>query len=112
MKYWLNKVNHNVCTCFQTQFCLAFIHSIQLLFYDCGYPRWSLCFTGPNAIFFYYLFADFYNKAYTKGKSEKESYMKNSIANGNNFVFRNCVKGTTSVISGSDGNVAEAKKTL
>ncbi|PNF32667.1 hypothetical protein B7P43_G13121 [Cryptotermes secundus] len=46
------------------QFCVAFLHSLQLLFHDCGYPRWSLFFTLPNAIFFYYLFNDFYCKAY------------------------------------------------
>lgn len=37
---------------------------MQLLVYDCGFPRWSTVFTLPNAIFFYYLFYDFYNKAY------------------------------------------------
>ncbi|KAI4460642.1 fatty acid acyl transferase-related [Holotrichia oblita] len=47
------------------QFCVAFLHSMQLLLYDCGFPRWSTVFTLPNAIFFYYLFSDFYKKAYT-----------------------------------------------
>lgn len=46
------------------QFCIAFVHSFQLLFYDCNYPRWTLYFILPNAIFFYYLFSDFYRKAY------------------------------------------------
>lgn len=54
------------------QFCLAFIHSMQLFFYDCGYPRWSMCFTLPNAIFFYYLFNDFYKKAYNISDDPKE----------------------------------------
>jgi elongation of very long chain fatty acids protein 7 len=48
----------------QAQFCIAFVHSFQLLIYDCDYPRFSLFFILPNAIFFYYLFNDFYNKAY------------------------------------------------
>lgn len=63
------------------QFCLAFIHSSQLLFTDCGYPRWSVYFTLPNAIFFYYLFSDFYQKAYGTG----EPKMKNgpsTLSNG------------------------------
>lgn len=47
------------------QFCVAFLHSMQLLMYDCGFPRWSTVFTLPNAIFFYYLFSDFYKKAYS-----------------------------------------------
>ncbi|GLH03290.1 hypothetical protein R5R35_002941 [Gryllus longicercus] len=57
------------------QFCIAFIHSAQLLWIDCGYPWWSVFFTLPNAIFFYYLFADFYNKAY-KGSVEAKAQEK------------------------------------
>lgn len=45
---------------------MVFIHQTQLLYTDCGYPRWSVCFTLPNAIFFYYLFNDFYQKSYKK----------------------------------------------
>ncbi|XP_054274999.1 elongation of very long chain fatty acids protein 7-like [Macrosteles quadrilineatus] len=62
------------------QFCIAFVHSLQLLIYDCEYPRFSLFFILPNAIFFYYLFNDFYNKAYPermqqlrKQKEQKET---------------------------------------
>lgn len=58
------------------QFCLAFIHSSQLLWYDCGFPRWSVFFTLPNAIFFYYLFSDFYYKAYGH-PTEKKVESKN-----------------------------------
>ncbi|KAG8291967.1 hypothetical protein J6590_048928 [Homalodisca vitripennis] len=54
----------NSSTIKKTQFCLAFIHSFQLLIYDCEYPRFSLILILPNAVFFYYLFNDFYNKAY------------------------------------------------
>ncbi|RZC38882.1 elongation of very long chain fatty acids protein -like, partial [Asbolus verrucosus] len=50
------------------QFCIAFIHNSQVLFYDCGFPKWVVLFTLPNAIFFYYLFDNFYNHAY---KTEK-----------------------------------------
>lgn len=34
------------------------------MYTDCGYPRWSVFFTLPNAIFFYFLFNDFYRKSY------------------------------------------------
>lgn len=61
------------------QFCIAFLHSAQLLFYDCGYPRWSVVFTLPNSIFFYYLFYDFYYKAYGKPDKKKD---KLKTANG------------------------------
>ncbi|XP_015607876.1 elongation of very long chain fatty acids protein AAEL008004 [Cephus cinctus] len=54
------------------QFCLAFLHSFQLLIYDCEYPRWSLILILPNVMFFYFLFSDFYNKAYSYGSSAKK----------------------------------------
>ncbi|XP_022916103.1 very long chain fatty acid elongase AAEL008004-like [Onthophagus taurus] len=50
------------------QFGLIFVHHMQLLFYDCGYPRWVTILIMPNAFFFYYLFSDFYNKAYSAKK--------------------------------------------
>ncbi|CAH2107717.1 unnamed protein product [Euphydryas editha] len=66
------------------QFCIAFIHSSQLLFYDCGYPRWSVVFTLPNSIFFYYLFYDFYYKAYGKpGDKKNETENKKAISEHN-----------------------------
>lgn len=55
------------------QFCMAFIHQTQLLYTDCGYPRWSVCFTLPNAVFFYFLFNDFYQKSYKKKKAAAEA---------------------------------------
>nr|CAD7267549.1 unnamed protein product [Timema shepardi] len=54
------------------QFCLAFLHSFQLLFHDCGYPRWTLFLTLPNAIFFYYLFNDFYYKEYEQRRTKEQ----------------------------------------
>lgn len=48
------------------QFIMTFLHSAQLVYTDCGYPRWSVFFTLPNAIFFYFLFNDFYQKSYKK----------------------------------------------
>ncbi|XP_032672912.1 elongation of very long chain fatty acids protein AAEL008004 [Odontomachus brunneus] len=60
------------------QFCLAFLHNIQLLFYDCEYPRWSMILILPNAMFFYFLFADFYNNAYTTKKENGVSPTQNS----------------------------------
>lgn len=55
------------------QFCLAFLHSCQLLFHDCDYPKWSLIFILPNASFFYFLFSDFYNKTYIPPKDSKST---------------------------------------
>lgn len=55
------------------QFCLAFLHSCQLLIYDCDYPKWSLILILPNAMFFYFLFADFYSNAYKSDKKRSKS---------------------------------------
>ncbi|XP_075144718.1 ELOVL fatty acid elongase stuck in traffic [Haematobia irritans] len=51
------------------QFCLIFIHQTQLLYTECNYPRWSVCFTLPNAVFFFFLFKDFYQKSYQNKKN-------------------------------------------
>ncbi|XP_037807392.1 elongation of very long chain fatty acids protein [Lucilia sericata] len=65
------------------QFCMVFIHQTQLLYTDCNYPRWTVCFTLPNAIFFYFLFNDFYKKSYKKNNLENEK-PSDLFANNNN----------------------------
>ncbi|XP_066599189.1 very long chain fatty acid elongase AAEL008004-like [Prorops nasuta] len=74
------------------QFCLAFLHSFQLLFYDCGYPRWSVIFILPNAIFFYFLFYDFYNNAY---KMNKKLAAENGTVKGQPAITQNGIKQDT-----------------
>lgn len=94
--WWTFQLNM-VVFIFQLQFCITFLHSFQLIFYDCGYPRWSVVFTLPNSIFFYYLFYDFYYKAYGKPggkgkaklnagviKNHSENGHSNGIQNGHN----------------------------
>lgn len=46
-----------------------FLHNTQLLFFDCGFPKWTVLMTLPNAVFFYYLFYDFYKKSYNAPKT-------------------------------------------
>lgn len=48
------------------------MHSLQLLIYDCEYPRWSLILILPNVTFFYLLFFDFYKKAYVPQDKKKD----------------------------------------
>ncbi|XP_076277891.1 stuck in traffic [Lasioglossum baleicum] len=62
------------------QFCLAFLHSCQLVIYDCDYPKWSLYLILPNAIFFYFLFADFYNDAYQQRERKMSAAVKENGA--------------------------------
>lgn len=68
-------VNVHVAFYLQIQFCLAFLHSAQLIYTDCGYPRWSVFFTLPNSIFFYFLFNDFYTKSYKKSAEKKQQQL-------------------------------------
>ncbi|CAD7083686.1 unnamed protein product [Hermetia illucens] len=77
------------------QFCIAFLHSAQLLYTDCGYPRWSVCFTLPNAIFFYMLFDDFAKKNYTKPADKKATIKSCSSESNNNTVSSNNNDSTT-----------------
>lgn len=95
VKIWMNWLVKNKSlkfsnSCeFQIQFCLAFIHSAQLVYTDCGYPRWSVFFTLPNAIFFYFLFNDFYRKSYKiktnkNGSTSNENHVQNVQTNGVN----------------------------
>ncbi|KAK9871693.1 hypothetical protein WA026_014143 [Henosepilachna vigintioctopunctata] len=48
------------------QFVFTFLHSIQVLFYDCGYPKSALLITLPNSLLFYFMFSDFYKQSYNR----------------------------------------------
>lgn len=86
----------------QFQFGICFLHSAQLLYTDCGFPRWSIFFTLPNAIFFYFLFNDFYQNSYKGGKNnkkkleaaakekEKNGLYENGMHHKNGFLNGNC----------------------
>lgn len=81
-------INHHIFS-FQIQFCLIFVHQTQLLYTECNYPRWSVCFTLPNAVFFFFLFRDFYIKSYKKkaaaAAAKKEAAeLAAATANNNN----------------------------
>lgn len=57
------------------QFVFTFFHSLQVLFYDCGYPKSALFITIPNSLLFYFLFSDFYFKKYNKSTSSKQKLL-------------------------------------
>lgn len=87
---------------------MAFLHSAQLLVYDCGFPRWSVFFTLPNAIFFYFLFNNFYNQAYAGDKPKKQGngVVKDSESNKNGVkheIIENNVNNNNEI----DNNVKE-----
>jgi hypothetical protein len=42
------------------------VHSFQLLFIDCNYPRAFVWFIGMHAVMFFSLFSEFYVQTYQK----------------------------------------------
>ncbi|XP_023242841.1 elongation of very long chain fatty acids protein AAEL008004-like [Centruroides sculpturatus] len=50
------------------QFIFIFVHSFQLLFRDCHYPRGFMWWIGFHAVLFWFLFRDFYKNAYNRSK--------------------------------------------
>ena len=48
------------------QFIAIFVHSFQLLFRDCDYPRGFMWWIGFHAVLFWFLFYDFYQTSYSK----------------------------------------------
>ena len=45
---------------------MIFVHSFQLLFRQCDYPKGFMWFIGFHAIMFWFLFYDFFYTSYTK----------------------------------------------
>jgi len=66
-----------------TQFIAVCIHSAQLFFIECNYPRLFVYWIGLYALVFLVMFADFYIKAYRKKPSRVDDKSKNqSVSNG------------------------------
>ncbi|CAH0562041.1 unnamed protein product [Brassicogethes aeneus] len=53
------------------QFVALGIHTAQLAFIECDYPRSSLIFVGLQAVMFYFLFGNYYKNAYKKKDTDK-----------------------------------------
>lgn len=63
---------------FQFQFCLVFLHSLLILRKDCNYPKFVVGLLSPNAMFFYFLFNDFYQSTYKKRAAKSENIAEGS----------------------------------
>jgi hypothetical protein len=55
----------------QVQFALIFIHSLQIFFIDCKFPKAVACIVCSYALVFFILFADYYKRAYKKEQKIK-----------------------------------------
>ncbi|XP_060650422.1 elongation of very long chain fatty acids protein 7 [Drosophila nasuta] len=66
------------------QFVMVMVHSFQLFFKnDCNYPIGFAYFIGAHAVMFYFLFSNFYKRAYVKRDGKDKSTVKaNGHANG------------------------------
>jgi len=70
----------------------VFLHSLLILRKDCNYPKFVVGLLTPNAMFFYFLFNDFYQSAYKKkmaqpvkvadGSAEKQTEPDNKAEKG------------------------------
>ena len=69
---------------FQTQFIIVTLHSVQLLFIECSYPKLFVYWIGLYAVVFMAMFANFYRQAYKKPKSDSGKVTNDSgkVSNG------------------------------
>ncbi|CAH0561030.1 unnamed protein product [Brassicogethes aeneus] len=65
------------------QFVALGIHTGQLAFIECDYPRGIMTVVGLQAIMFYFLFRDFYKKAYKKKHTHKMEKLNNNSVEKN-----------------------------
>lgn len=66
------------------QFVLVMVHAFQLLFWnECNFPSAFAYFIGAHALMFYFLFSNFYKRAYVERGPKKEKTEKLLVANGN-----------------------------
>lgn len=49
---------------------MIFVHSFQLLFRQCNYPKGFMWFIGFHAVLFWFLFYDFFYTSYTKKRGQ------------------------------------------
>lgn len=60
----------------QVQFILIFVHSFQLLFRECNYPRGFMWWIGFHAVLFWFLFWDFYKNAYRPPRGSQRTGLR------------------------------------
>nr|CAD7207234.1 unnamed protein product [Timema douglasi] len=56
----------------RVQFVIVFLHSSQLLLFECNYPKGIVALLGVNALYFLYLFGTFYRRTYFQRSCKKD----------------------------------------
>lgn len=98
------------------QFVLVFIHSLQAIYFDCGYPKFIAALLLVHSTIFYALFYDFYLTAYRKEKprlqaqQRQQQMIANGAANGAANGVANGVAKAVTQLPADQKQVAEAKK--
>jgi hypothetical protein len=77
------------------QFIIIFIHSFQLLFRECNFPKSFMWWIGFHAVLFWFLFWDFYKNTYLA----KRSALREGKKASNGTAFFACSQ-TESFING------------
>ncbi|XP_042231586.1 elongation of very long chain fatty acids protein AAEL008004-like isoform X2 [Homarus americanus] len=93
------------------QFIMIFGHAFQLCFTECNYPRAFMWWIGGHAVMFFFLFSDFYIKAYLKGAAKVKAF-----ANGTSIYVRSnghangsLANGITKLVNGVSNGYANGK---
>jgi len=94
------------------QFVMIFVHSFQLLFRECNYPKSFMWWIGFHAVLFWFLFWDFYKNTYlvrrNAAKNALNSLQKPEPTKQSNSFFA-CSQ-TESFINGMNDDSAEELK--
>lgn len=88
------------------QFVLVMVHAFQLLFKnDCNYPIYFAYFIGAHAVLFYFLFSNFYKRAYMKQEVISHYLISQSRKKLIGIYFQNNVCHETSINKKREGSV-------
>lgn len=72
-----------ITTAQMVQFVAIFVHSFQLLFRQCDYPRGFMWWIGFHSVLFWVLFSNFYKTEYRARPGDKQQHLSTSIAANN-----------------------------
>lgn len=84
------------------QFVAIFVHSFQLLFRKCDYPRGFMWWIGFHAVLFWFLFWDFFVNTYNNHKNRglgKAASSSAGVPQPGPATFFSCSQGTESFIN-------------
>lgn len=85
---------------------MIFVHSFQLLFIDCHYPRGFMWWIGFHAVMFWFLFWEFFRDSYIRPLSKR---MNAAVANAK-FTTNGQSANGKAAVNGNDTKNGHAHK--